>query len=129
MDKTLVDLDNNLMLRSENIEYGGDSLKNKLDNKYVKLYGEITTKDIFTLNDDIYNYDEIHIFATNNNYEHRCMCNIYKINLYSWQVQTIMFSPTVYDLNLKIYDNKIDTSVTAIGEGGKHIYSVYGVKY
>lgn len=31
MDKTLVDLDNNLMLRSENIEYDGDSLKNKLD--------------------------------------------------------------------------------------------------
>lgn len=31
MAKTLVDLDNNLMLRSENVEYGGDSLKNKLD--------------------------------------------------------------------------------------------------
>lgn len=31
MNKTLVDLDNNLMLRSENIEYDGDSLKNELD--------------------------------------------------------------------------------------------------
>lgn len=129
MDKTLIDLDNNLMLRSENIEYDGDSLKNKLDNKCVQLHGEITTKEIFTLNDDINNYDEIHIFATENVYNHRCFCNIYKEQLLSWQVQFILFSPINYDVNLKLYDNKIDTTETAIGEDGKHIVAVYGVKY
>lgn len=128
-NKTLVDLDNNVILRSENIEYDGDTLKNKLNNKYVKLYGAINTKDVFTLNDDINNYDEIHIFASANSYDHRCLCNIYKEKLYSWQYQTVLFYPTIYDIDLRLYDDKIDTTETAIGEDNKHIVSIYGVKY
>jgi hypothetical protein len=31
--KKLVNLDNNLMLKSENIEYNNDTLKNTLDNR------------------------------------------------------------------------------------------------
>lgn len=129
MDKTLVDLDNNLMLRSENIEYDGDSLKSKLDNKYVKLYGDITTKDIFKLSDNINNYDEIHIFATENKYGHRYICNIYRINLYSDYVQFIMYAPNSFDNSLKLYQNTIDTTDTNIGIDDKSIRAIYGVKY
>ena len=33
-NKTLINLDNDLMLKSENIEYNNDTLKNVLDNRY-----------------------------------------------------------------------------------------------
>lgn len=34
MNKTKIDLDNNLILRSKNIEYNNDNLKNTLDNNF-----------------------------------------------------------------------------------------------
>lgn len=45
MNKTKIDLDNNLILRSENIEYNDDTLKNTLDNL---IFEDVTSQFTFT---------------------------------------------------------------------------------
>lgn len=45
MNKTKIDLDNDLILRSENIEYNNDTLKNILDNL---IFEDVTSQFTFT---------------------------------------------------------------------------------
>lgn len=129
MNKTKIDLDSDLILRSENVEYGGDTLNNYLGNKYVLLHDTIDSKGEFTLKDYVDNYDEIHIFATENYYNHRQICNIYRHSLWSSKYQYLQYSNSSWDASLKLYSNKIDTNETEIGTSNRHITGVYGVKY
>lgn len=129
MAKTLVNLANDLMLKSENIEYKGGNLKNRLDNSYVRLYdGVMNEKKVYTLKDNVNNYNEIHIFATNNQYNHHIMGTVLKEEFHSWTYQLIMYSPSDYDNLILIYDNIIDLTSSSLGENNKKIVSIYGVR-
>lgn len=95
------------------------------------LYEAISEKGVFTLSDNVSNYDEIRIYATNNVWDNYLICNIYKHHLNNTYYQTVQYAFNgVYDGGLKIYDNKIDTnSCEKIGTENCHIFKIEGIKY
>ena len=107
-------------------------VKDKLiDTRYDLLYGYIGISGVFTLANSIHNYDEIHIFATTNKYDHRHICTIIKVSnyLYKDKYQTVIFDKDDWDDMIQIYDDKIDTSQSTKFSEYHHILFVYGVKY
>ena len=107
--------------------------KNELENKatkYVQLYGEISSKDIFILSDNVNNYDEIHVFATANKWGHRVTGTIFKYNLSSDMLQIFPFNKNYWEESIKIYETTVDTtSADLIGTEDYRILGIYGVKY
>ncbi|MCI6189131.1 MAG: hypothetical protein MR691_04220 [Clostridium sp.] len=86
-NKELVDLENNKMLRSENIEYNSDSLKNtldKLNNDILRatiLYSDLSGNNgNITLSDNVSNYSYIEIFYRDNDNNYNSMKYMYKSN-------------------------------------------------
>lgn len=107
-------------------------VKDKLiDTRYDLLHGYIGTSGVFTLTSSIHNYDEIHIFATTNEYDHRHICTIINVSnyLYQGKYQTVIFSKDDWDDMIQLYDDKIDTSQSTKFNKNHHILFVYGVKY
>ena len=106
---------------------------NELENKatkYVQLYGEISSKDIFILSDNVNNYDEIHVFATANLWGHRVTGTIFKHNLSSDMLQILPFNKNYWEENFKIYETTVDTtSADLIGTENYRILGIYGIKY
>lgn len=98
-----------------------------------KLYDDtISTKGVFTLKDNVSNYDEIHVFATINTWGHQQICSILKHTLSSSFVQTIIFSKDYWDMGTKVYQNIIDTTGSTVlegAEGAPTIWGIYGIRY
>jgi hypothetical protein len=102
-----------------------------INTRYDLLHGYIGVSGVFTLANSIHNYDEIHIFATTNEYDHRHICSIIKVSNYIYQgkYQTVIFSKDDWDEMIQLYDDKIDTSQSTKFNKNHHILFVYGVKY
>lgn len=105
------------------------------ERKIVPLLNDVvTTKGIFTLNDNVSNYDFIIVFATVNQWYHRQVATILKNGLSNVLVQEIPFTRFAegIDQNIKIYDNVLDTTGSDILEGSTWPYAqirdIYGVK-
>ena len=120
---------------SQTDTYSCDYINDNIKGNWVQLYGKITTKDTFTLKDNVNNYALIIIVASTNIYNSYTYSNVYNTHmndLKSWTVQKLLY---IYGDTMKpsahftMYDNILDvTTLSDISDNGLIIYGVYGVK-
>ena len=120
---------------SQTDTYSCNYINDNIKGKVVQLYGKITTKDTFTLKDNVNNYELIVIVASTNIYNCYTYSNVYNTHmndLKSWTVQKLLYiygdvmKPSAH---FKMYDNILDvTTLSDISDNALIIYGVYGVK-
>lgn len=93
------------------------------------LPSAVSTKTTTTLNASVDNFDFIVVLATANAWNHRHHCTLLKGWLYNSMYQTIQFSPTNYDIFIKIYSTTLDTTESQLlGTDSYKISAIYGIK-
>ena len=106
---------------------------NNFRSKIVSLYGNITTRGVYTLNGNVNEYDFVIVVTSLNIYLNYTYSNIYNVHmndLKSWTWQRLLYinndGALVSSGHYHMYDNVLDT--TYLTDNGLIIYGVYGVK-